>query len=116
MPEVKLKTHLFVSDVHEEYNVNWCGRILQSKPLLKNNKPVFICVGAEGRVELNTTNMKKIEDCAKRLTHPRGRKAVTTDTAYIYLLEEDGNEKMMGTVTHNHIKEYKQMYDAFEKI
>lgn len=114
MPEVKLKTHLYISDIHEEYSVNWCGRIIDSKPAFKDNKPIFICVGAEGRMELNTTDMKRVEECAKLLTHPRGRQAITTDTSYIYLLEEDGHEKMVGTVTHNHVKQYQQMFDRFE--
>lgn len=41
MAEVLVKTHLVVTDVHEEYDINWCGRILDVKPKIKNNMPVF---------------------------------------------------------------------------
>ena len=116
MEEVKLKTHLIVTDVHEEYTVKWCGKLIDTKPALKNGLPIFIIVGAEGRVELNTINIKQIEDCAKRLTHPRGRQSITTDTSYIYLQEEDGTETLMGRVIHKHVKQYQQMYDRFEKF
>ena len=114
MGEIKIKTHLIVSDVHEEYFVKWCGNFITAKPKLENGLPIFIVIGSGGRIELNTVNIKLIEDTAKRLTRPHGRESFTTDTAYIYLLEEDGNQKMMGKVVHNHIKQYQQMYDKFE--
>ena len=44
-------------------------------------------------VLLNTLDIKLIEDTAKRLTHPRGREAFTTDCARIYIVEEDETEK-----------------------
>ena len=50
------------------------------------------------------------------MTHPRGRQARTTDTSYIYLKEIDGNEVLMGRVTHDHVKQFQQMYDRFDKI
>ena len=111
MEEVSIKTHLIVTDVHEEYNIKWCGKVVDTKPLIKNGKPIFIIVGGGGRMELNTTDMNRIEKCAKLLTCPRGRAAVTTDIAYIYLKEVNGNEKLMGYLTHNHVKEYAAMYD-----
>ena len=40
MGEVLLKTHLIVTDIHEEYDINWCGKILNTKPMFKNNKPL----------------------------------------------------------------------------
>ena len=115
MQEVMLKTHLIVTDVYEEYFVDWCGKIADAKPLFKNNMPVFIIIGSQGRMEINTIDIKRIEENAKRLTYPRGRQAVTTDVARIYLKEEDGNEKFMGKVVHNHVKQYQQMYDRFDK-
>ena len=114
MAEVLVKTHLIVTDVHEEYSINWCGRIIDTKPKIKNGKPIFAIVGGKGRMELNTTDMKRIEKCAKLLTYPKGRSAVTTDTARIYLIEEDDTEKLMGTLTHNHIRNYAPMYDKIE--
>ena len=111
MDEILIKSHLIVTDVHEEYSVKWIGRILDTKPEFKNGKPIFVVTGGGGRMELNTTDMKRIEHCAKLCTRPRGRSAVTSDTARIYIVEEDGNEKLMGIVTHDHVKRYAPMYD-----
>ena len=116
MSIVMLKTHLIVTDVHEEYSVKWSGSIADAKPLFKNNMPVFVIIGSEARMELNTIDIKWIEENAKRMTHPRGKQAITTDTAFIYIKEEDGNEKLIGSVVHNHVKQYQQMYDPFERI
>ena len=116
MQEIMLKTHLIVTDVHEEYFVKWSGSIANTKPLFKNDMPIFIIIGSKSRMELNTINIKSVEENAKRLTHPQGRQSFTTDTAYIYIKEESGNEKMIGKVIHNHIKQYQQMYDRFERI
>lgn len=63
-------------------------------------------------MELNTTDMARIEKCAKMCTQPHGRSAVTTDTARIYLVEEDETEKLMGVLTHDHVKTYAPMYDS----
>lgn len=106
-----IKTHLIVTDVHEEYHINWCGKVLDCKPQFKNNKPIFVVVGGGGRIELNTTDMTRVEHCAKLCTQPKGRQAITTDTARIFIVEEDGNEKLLGVLTHNHVKTYAPMYD-----
>ena len=116
MAEIKLKTHLIISDVHEEYRIKWTGKMANVKPLIKNGLPVFTVVSSKGRVELNTFDIKMIEQCAKNLTHPRGRESLTTDSAHIYIVEEDETETLMGTVIHNHIKQYQQMFDPFEYI
>lgn len=109
--EVMVKTHLIITDVHEEYSVNWCGKMSELRPKFKNDKPIFVIVGGEGRIELNTTNMVEIEETAKKMTKPRGRQAVTTDKAFIYLIDEDDKEKVVGVVVHNHVKTYAPMYD-----
>ena len=111
MEEVLIKSHLIVTDVHEEYHINWCGKIIDTKPKFKNGKPIFIIVGGNGRMELNTTDMARIEKCAKLCTQPKGRAATTTDTARIYIVEENDNEKLMGILTHNHVKTFAPMYD-----
>lgn len=111
-----LHTHPYVSGMHEEYFVDWCGKLIDCDPVIKNHMPIFIIISSTDRYELNTLDIKRIEDVAKTATKPHGRAAVTTDTARIYILERDGNQQLMGTVTHNHVKEYRQMYDAFEKI
>ncbi len=114
MQEIMLKTHLIVTDVHEEYFIDWCGKISDTKPLFKNNMPIFIIIGSENRMELNTINFKQIEESAKRLTHPKGRQAITTDIARIYIKEEDGKETFLGKVIHKHVKQYQQMFDPFK--
>ena len=114
MQEVMLKTHLICTDVHEEYSVKWCGKLIDAKPQLKNDLPIFVLVGTNGRMELNTIDIEFIEHTAKRLSHPRGRESVTSDCVHIYLLEEDGTERLMGKVFHNHVKQYQQMYDRFD--
>lgn len=116
MAEVLVKTHLVVTDVHEEYDINWCGKILDVKPRIKNNMPVFVVVSSRGRMEVNTTDMQRVERCAKLLTAPRGRQAVTTDTARIFIVEENENEALMGVLTHNHVKSYAPMFDKVDFV
>lgn len=116
MAVVKLKTHLICTDMHDEYFVKWCGKLIDARPQLKNGLPIFIIVGTDGRVELNTIDIGSIEKCAKHLCHPHGRGSFTSDCARIYLLEEDGNERLMGKVFQNHIKQYQQMFDEFEYV
>ena len=110
--DVKIKTHLIITNLREEYSIKWCGKIVDTNPLFVNNKPVFVVVGDKKRVELNTCDMKQIEDCAKRLTNPKGKAAVTTDTAFIYIKEIDKKETLIGTVRHNHIKTFAPIYDS----
>lgn len=114
MAEVLVKTHLIVTDVHEEYTINWCGRIIDTKPLIKNGKPVFVIIGSKGRMEVNTTDMLRVEKCAKLLTKPKGRQAITSDAARIFIVEEDGKETLMGKLIHDHVKSYAAMYDKVE--
>ena len=111
MEEIRIKSHLIITDIHDEYEIKWCGKMSETDPLFENNMPVFIVAGSNGRIEINTTNMKKIEECAKRLTNPRGRAAITKDQACIYIKEKNKNEKLVGILTHRHIKHYAPMYD-----
>lgn len=108
---VLIKTHLIITSIHEEYSIKWCGKIIDTNPILKDGKPIFIVIGHDSRVELNTVDMKQIENCAKRLIRPKGRAAVTTDQAFIYIKEVDEKETCIGIVTHKHIKKYAPMYD-----
>jgi hypothetical protein len=91
--------------------MNWCGKIAEAQPLLNNGLPIFIIIGSKGRIELNTIDMKRIENCAKLLTNPKGRSAVSVDTARIYIKEIDGNEMLLGIMTHKNIKTFAPMYD-----
>jgi hypothetical protein len=111
MQELMIKTHLIITDIHNEYHMNWCGKIANAKPLLKNGLPVFVIIGTRGRMELNTIDMKLIEKNAKLLTQPKGRAAVSVDTAHIYIKEIDGNEMLLGVMTHKNVKTFAPMYD-----
>ena len=111
MEQVSIKTHLIITDIHNEYHMNWCGKIADVKPLLENGMPVFVIKGTSGRMEINTVDMKRLERAAKLLTHPKGRSAVTKDSSRIYIKEEDGNEKLLGIMTHKNIKTFAPMYD-----
>ena len=113
MQEVKLKTHLIITDIHEEYHINWCGRLFDAQPAFNEcGMPTFVIVGSQRRMEVNTTDMIYLEKCAKRLTHPKGRTAITKDTARIYIKEIDGNERLVGVLTHRRIKTFAPMYDS----
>lgn len=104
--EVSIKMHLIIDSIDEAYSVNWCGKIREANPLIKNGLPVFVVIGSNSRVEMNTINVTHLENCAKRLTRPKGREAFTSDTAHIYIKEVDGNEKLMCVVTHDRIKHF----------
>ena len=111
MEEISVKTHLIITDIHDEYHMNWCGKIANAKPLLKNGLPLFIIIGTGGRLELNTIDMKHLERSAKLLTRPKGRSAVTKDTARIYIREVDGNDLLLGVLTHKNVKTFAPMHD-----
>lgn len=111
MEEIALKTHLIITDIHDEYHMNWCGKIAEANPLLINGLPLIVIIGARGRIELNTIDMKWIEHNAKILTRPKGRSAVSVDTSRIYIKEIDGNEMLLGVMTHKNIKIFAPMHD-----
>ena len=111
MEEISVKTHLIITDIHDEYHMNWCGKIANAKPLLKNGLPLFIIIGTGGRLELNTIDMKHLEKSAKLLTRPKGRLAVNKDTARIYIREVDGNDLLLGVLTHKNVKTFAPMHD-----
>lgn len=111
MQEIKVKTHLIITDIHDEYHMKWCGKLQGANSLLRNGLPVFVVVGTRGRSEVNTIDMKLLEHTAKVLTAPRGRSSVSKDTAYVYLKEIDGSERLMGMLVHKNIKTFAPMYD-----
>lgn len=34
LSEIKIRTHLIITDIHEEYHINWCGKLFDAKPAL----------------------------------------------------------------------------------
>ena len=111
MEEISVKTHLIITDIHDEYHMNWYGKIANAKPYLKNGLPLFIIIGSGGRLELNTIDMKHLEKSAKLLTRPKGRSAVNKDTARIYIREVNGNDLLLGVLTHKNVKTFAPMHD-----
>ena len=67
MQEVNVKTHLIITDVHDEYDVNWCGRLMDLDPLFIDDCPIFVLVSSDTRMELNTFDLKRVEAAAKRI-------------------------------------------------
>ena len=109
---VKINTHPIVKEVHDEYHMNWCGKLFDAKPALnENGMPTFVIVGSQSRMELNTIDINYLERYAKKLTSPKGRGAISVDKAYIYIKEIDGNEKLLGILTHKRVKTFSPMYD-----
>lgn len=111
MEEVLIKSHLVVTDVQDQYDMRWTGRVYDTQPEFKNGKPIFIIISGYARTELNTTDMVRLEETAKILTRPKGRTAVTSDIARIYIKEIDGKETLLGTLTHKRVKSYAPVYD-----
>lgn len=113
MEEVLVKTHLIIKDIHDEYHMNWCGKIAKANPELKNGKPIFIIIGSKSRMELNTIDINQLERNAKLLTEPKGRSAISKDVSRIYIKEANGNEMLLGVLTHKRVKTFAPMYDKF---
>ena len=111
MQEVMIKSHLIITDIHNEYHMDWCGKIADAKPMLKDGLPIFVIIGTRGRIELNTIDMKRIESAAKTLTYPKGKSAVSIDKARIYIKEEDGSDFLLGVMTHKNVKTFAPMFD-----
>ena len=68
-------------------------------------------VGSRGRMELNTADINQLERNAKLLTQPKGRSAISKDSSQIYIKEVNGNEMLLGVLTHKNIKSFAPMFD-----
>lgn len=113
---VREKTHLI--QVGEEYNfkVKWHRRVIDLSVKLTNGMPSFVIISNYGRVEFQTRNLNEVEEQAKFFCYPRGRRAIESDKAYIYI-ETMGAEKetLLGTVFCMREREFRPMYDLIEK-
>jgi hypothetical protein len=52
---------------------------------------------------------------ARKATCPKGHQAVTSDSARIYIKEED-NEMLLGVVFHTRIKNFAPVFEKEEKL
>ena len=109
------KPHFVVKDIQDNYRINWYGKIVDANPVIKNNNPVFVLIGSQNRLELNTIDFAYIEKCAKRMTHPKGRQAVTCDSVRIYIKEVSGNEMLLGVLSHIRTKTFMPVYGKRKK-
>jgi len=109
------KTQFIVKDMHDEYDIKWVKKIFDTKPCLENGKPIFIIIGSKGRIEINTTDMIKLEKYAKLLTQPKGRGRVSADSSRILIKEKDGKETVLGVVFHHRVKHFVPIHKK-EKI
>lgn len=108
---MKVKTHLIIKEHWNEYNVKWFGNLKDAKPILdEKGWLTFVIVSSNGRFELKTLDMKYLTETAKKVTYPHGRAAQTEDKGYVYVKEING-EKLIGVVSHKHIRKYAPMYD-----
>lgn len=112
MTEVMVKTHLIITDIRDEYHMNWCGKIADIHPAFTEKGMLkFAIINSEKRVEINTLNMSELEDMAKKITNPKGRSAITKDIARIYIIDQNQEEKLLGVLIHHRIKSFAPMYD-----
>lgn len=112
MTEVMLKTHLIITDIQDEYHMNWCGKMTDIEPAFSpTGSLMFVIIGDGRRVNINTLSMSDLEKCAKGVTNPKGRSAITQDIARIYIVDENYKEHLIGILTHKRIKNFAPMYD-----
>ena len=109
------KMKFIVLDVQDEFYTKWCGRIIDSKPFFENDKPVFIIVGSRCRLELNTFDIKYVEKMAGKITCPKGRQAITSDSARIYIKENSDNEMLLAVVFHTRAKTFAPVVEKKEE-
>lgn len=112
MQEIMVKTHLIITDIHDEYYMNWCGKLFDAKPALdEKGMPKFVLISSQSRVEVSTIDINYLEKLAKKLTCPKGRGAISVDKTYIYIKEIDNNDKLLGVLTHQRVKSFAPMHD-----
>ena len=105
--KVMVNTRFICIDSQDEYYMKWHRKIIDTNPVFnKNGKLSFAIVGNQSRMEIDTLDMNYLEKCAKLMTRPKGRSAISADKAYIYIKEIDGKETMLGVLTHNRIKTF----------
>ena len=111
MEEKLVKTHLIVTDIENNYSIKWIKTIKETRPIFKNDRFVFVVVGGNGRMEVNTNDITRVEKYAKTMSYPKGRTAVTSDVVRILIKQEDESEVLIGLLTHNRIKTFAPMFD-----
>ena len=104
-------TRLICIGCDDDFQMKWIRKIIDTNPSFDGDKLSFVIIGSNSRVEISTMDFNRLENVAKRITAPKGRSAISTDKAYIYIKEENGGEKIMGVVERCHIRKYAPMFD-----
>ena len=99
-------TRLICIGCDDNFQMKWIRKIIDTNPIFDEDKLSFVIIGSNSRIEISTMDFNRLENVAKRITVPKGRSAISTDKAYIYIKEVGGGEKLMGVLTHNRIKTF----------
>ena len=111
---VREKTHLIQVGEEYSFNVKWHRRIIDLSVKLTNGMPSFVIISNYGRVEFQTRSLNEVEEQAKSFCCPRGRRAIESDRAHIYIETNEG-EVLLGTVYCTRRRDFQPMYDLIEK-
>ncbi len=103
---MKEKVNFVCINCNDEYHMNWVDKIVNSNPIFVNNQLSFVIISSQSRLEINTMDLKRVERSAMHITKPKGRSAITTDKARIYIKEVGGKKKLLGILTHNRVKDF----------
>lgn len=90
----------------DNFQMKWIKKIIDTNPSFDGDKLSFVIIGSNSRIEISTMDFNRLENVAKQITVPKGRSAISTDKAYIYIKEVGGVETLMGVLTHNRIKTF----------
>lgn len=110
------KTKFILLKTENNFYTKWCGRMIDSNPIIQNNKFIFVVISSDTRLEINTNDINYVEKIAKKMTKPKGRQAVASDSVRIYIKEKFDNEKLLGILFHNRIKVFAPVYDNKEEL
>ena len=114
--KVEVKPTLICIDSRDEYELKWTGRIIDANPAFDEKGQLnFIIISSQSRVEVNTLDLSYLEKIAKKLTYPKGRGAVSTDKAYIFVRSVDGKQYPLGTFTHQKLRTFAPVYGKQKK-
>jgi hypothetical protein len=104
-------TRLICIGCDDDFQMKWIRKIIDTNPSFDGDKLSFVIIGSNSRVEISTMDFNRLENVAKRITSPKGRSAISTDKAYIYIKEVGGHEKLLGVLTHKRVKSFAPMHD-----
>jgi len=100
-----------ITHTDDGFNVKWFKKLQDMKPKLNaKGLPTFVLISSIGRSEIATMNMPYLENQAKKFTQPKGKGKLSTDVCRIYIKQEDGEEVLMGSVTHDVVRHYRKTY------